>query len=488
MDVYKNLPLAARIAIPALLALVVAFLAWSMMLKPPPAVEVIATQDVGVYEVAEQVLERNGIESERSQDAATFMLAVPAGEATNAAQALAESGIKDRTGLAKKITCPAAPGFTATKAANERANNCESAKAVQGMLLAAGAIAANVQVSQMDNGTLLGPEKSMNVVAQVFLPKHMQDDWNAEQAARAISGAVGTTLQRVSITDDQLQTLFDGSSSGGDDRKSGSSSMALGCADIAAATEVETKRAAVRSCHENNIGGKLEELLGGSDRFVLTVEPTIDSVSRTRTAIKQTRGPIGNRSTQRGSGQKVDDISSQPNSTEEVAMDPAGDVTRLAISVILDKDNVSEDQRLAVMSLLSSQINAKRGDPAPVVKMSSFGAGNGDRPRNEDLELIKENASAAKQAPAAGQVIQTTEMPTWAMAAMAALVIGMLTAVLLLWRRSTAMDAERARLESSFRNEQRLFEDFAQQNPDHLAQDLNALFGAPSAPEPTMRT
>ena len=28
MDVYKNLPLAARIAIPALLALIVAFLAW----------------------------------------------------------------------------------------------------------------------------------------------------------------------------------------------------------------------------------------------------------------------------------------------------------------------------------------------------------------------------------------------------------------------------------------------------------------------------
>ncbi|MCW2922555.1 MAG: hypothetical protein JWL76_2429 [Thermoleophilia bacterium] len=487
MDFYKNLPVVARIAIPAVLGLILAFLVWTMMFKPPPAVEIIATQDVGVYEVAQQVLERSGIEVERSQDAAMFMLSVPASEATNAAQALAESGIKDRTGLAKKISCPAAPGFTATKAANERSANCESAKAVQGMLLAAGAIAANVQVSQEENGTLLGPEKSMNVVAQVFLPKHMQDDWNAEQAARAISRSVGTTLDRVSITDDQLQSMFDGTSSGGDDNTTGGSAMSLGCADIAAATEVETKRAAVRSCYEGNIGDKLEELLGGSDRFVLTVEPTIDSVARQRTTLKQSAGPEVSRSEQSGSGQKVIDKDTPPNTSEETSTDPAGDITRLAISVILDKDSVTEDQRAAVMSLLSSQINVKRGDPAPVVKMSQFAGGAGDKPKNEDLETIKDNAAKEKAAPTTGPIIQTTKMPAWAMAAMAALVIGMLTAVFVLWRRSAAMTAERMRLENSFRSEQRLFEDFAQQNPDHLAQDLNALFGAPSAPEPTMR-
>ena len=315
----------------------------------------------------------------------------------------------------------------------------------------------------------------------------MQDNWDAEQAANAIAGAVGTTIQRVYIGDDQLQSMFNGNKASGDDKAS-IGSMSLGCADISAATEVETKRAAVRSCHENNIGNKLEELLGGSDRFVLTVEPTIDSVSRTTTASKQTPGPVGDRSTQEGSGQKVKDISSQPNVTEQTSMDPAGDVTRLAISVILDKDNVTEDQRAAVMSLLSSQINVKRGDPAPVVKMSSFGAGNGDKVENEDLEAIKKNAESKSDEPAAASVgLTKTEMPAWAMAAMAALVIGMLTAVFLLWRRSAAMTAERARLESSFRNEQRLFEDFAQQNPDHLAQDLNALFGAPSAPEPHQR-
>ncbi len=485
MDFYKNLPLVARIAIPAVVGLILVFLVYTMMLKPPPPVEIIATQDVNTYDVAKQVLTRQAIDFNETQDASTFMLTVPAGDDKAAAEALAKSGIKDRTGLAKKISCPAAPGFTATKAANERSANCENAKAVQGMLLAAGAIAANVQVSQEENGTLLGPEKSMNVVAQVFLPAHMQDDWNAEQAARAISRSVGTTLDRVSITDDELQSLFDGTSSSSDSSKSGGSSLSLGCADIAGATEVETKRAAVRTCYEGNIGDKLEELLGGSDRFVLTVEPTIDSVSRSRTTLKQSAGPEVSRSEQSGSGQKVLDKDTPPNTSEETSMDPAGDITRLAISVILDKDNVTEDQRLAVMSLLSSQINVKRGDPAPVVKMSQFAGGAGDKPTNEDLEVIKKTAAEKKTTEAQGAVIQTTKMPAWAMAAMAALVIGMLTAVFLLWRRSAAMNAERQRLENSFRNEQRLFEDFAQQNPDHLAQDLNALFGAPSAPERT---
>ncbi|MCW2923303.1 MAG: hypothetical protein JWM98_707, partial [Thermoleophilia bacterium] len=41
------------------------------------------------------------------------------------------------------------------------------------------------------------------------------------------------------------------------------------------------------------------------------------------------------------------------------------------------------------------------------------------------------------------------------------------------------------RLEESFQHDQRLLENFAQQNPDQLAQEMNALFGAPSAPERT---
>jgi hypothetical protein len=491
MDFYKNLPLPVRIAIPALVGLIVLFVLYSTMLKAAPPVEVIKTQDVGVHDVAMQVLERNGIEADESQDGNNFMLHVAADDATDAATAIAASGLRDRTGLAKKIDCPAPPGFTATKAANERASNCEAAKSVQGMILAAGAIAANVQVSQEANGTLLGPEKSMNVVVQVFLPEQMKRDWNAEQAARAISRSVGTTLDRVSITNDQLQSMFDGTSTATESATSGATSM-LGCDDIASATEVETKRAAVRTCYESTIGSKLTELLGGSDRYVLTVEPTIDSVSRNTVTVKNTKGPVTDTSAQKGDGQSAIDTTSPPNKTETTSTDPAGDISSLRISVILDKSSVTEDQRVAVMSLLSTQIDAKRGDPAPTVKMSTFAGGAGDAPTNEDLAQIKENAEQNNTTPggaamggATGGRPPAMALPTWAMALMAVLVVGMITAMLVLWRRSSAINAERKRLEESFQREQRLFEDFAQQNPDHLAQDLNALFGAPSAPPRT---
>lgn len=491
MNAYTNLPLAARIAIPAVIVLLIGMIAYMTILKPPAATTVLSTQDIGVFNTARIVLERNDVEFKESRTKDTFTLEVMPEHETTAAQALANSGVKDRTGMVKKIDCPAPPGFTGTKAANTRANNCEAAKAVQMMLLSAGATAANVQVSQEENGTLLGPETSMNVVAQVFLPDYMEDNWNAEQAARAISRSVGTKLERVSITDDKLQSLFDGTSSSAGSTSAGSSTItsSLGCGDIASATEIETKRAAVRNCYEGSIGEKLTSLLGSREYYVLTVEPTIDSVSRTTTTTRRTKGPISDRSSQKGSGQSVEDVSSPPNSVEEMAVNPAGDLSSLRINVTLDKDKVAADQRLAVTSLLATYVSTKRGDPAPTVKMATLSGGSESTPATE-LKAIKTqaqdaakgNGSAANGAP---EFRTTTKAPTWMKALMVALVLGIITAIAILWRRSSAMTAERQRSEAAFSNEQKLFENFAQQNPDDLATDLNALFGAPSAPERT---
>ena len=111
---------------------------------------------------------------------------------------------------AQRIDCPSAPGFTATKAANERVANCEDAQQVQSMLLAAGATAANVTVERRDTGSLLGPESAVFVIAQVDLPSGLHGDWDAESAARAIGRQLGTTMDHVSITDERLQVLYDG--------------------------------------------------------------------------------------------------------------------------------------------------------------------------------------------------------------------------------------------------------------------------------------
>jgi hypothetical protein len=490
MNAFTNLPLPVRIAIPAVLVLLLGLILWMTAFKQPQPVEVIKTKDYDVYATAKLVLENAHMAPTESAANGDFILSVPPGDdAKTAATALAAAGIQDRTGMAKTIKCPSAPGFTATKAATEEYTNCSQAKEVQTMLMAAGATAANVKVSQEDNGTLLGPEKSMNVVAQVFLPSSMDDKWDAEQAARTISRAVGTTLDRVTITDSRLQTMFDGTASsaakGAGTASAAAALSSLGCSDIAGATEVETKKAAVRSCYEQTIGAKLTELLGGSDRYVLSVDPTIGSVASQTTTTRNTQGPATSRSTQSGGGQKTEDVATPANTVERTSIAPAGGITSLRISVILDKDSVTEDQKLAVQRLLSTQVNAKRGDPAPVVTMSQFAGGAGDKPSNDDFEAIKAQAQSADDAVPQPMKFETrTQTPGWMFAVIGLLVVGTAVAIALLLRRSKAMDAERSRMEQAFSHEQKLFENFAQQNPDDLASDLNALFGAPSAPEP----
>lgn len=487
MDAIKNLPAPLRFGIPLVLVLVVGLVAWMTMFKAPPPVEVVSTQDIGVADTAKTVLTSQGITYEAMQDAGTFKIKVDAGDATRAAEFLAASGIKDRTGLAKKIACPAAPGFTATKAANERSANCEDAKAVQSMLLTAGAIAANVSVSQMENGTLLGPEKSKNVVAQVFLPEHMDGKWNAEQAAGHISKAVGTTIDRVSIADDELQTLFDGASSSarGANASEGSGGSSA-CRNMDTATEIETKKDAVRACYEWRIGQQLTKLLDGSDRYVLTVEPTIQSVASQVTETQQTRGPIVDKSAQKSGDSSTTDVSTPANTRETTRIVPAGAISSLRIAVTLDRESVTKDRELAVKRMLSTYVDAKRRDPAPSVTLAQLG-GAGEEPSNEELKQIRKQATSDTSTTTLPPAQVKPEMPKWAMALMAVLVIGMITAVLVLWRRGAAMAAERQRLEAAFQNDQRLLENFAQQRPDQLAAELNALFGAPPAQEPTYR-
>jgi hypothetical protein len=111
------------------------------------------------------------------------------------------------SGPARAISCPSAPDLRSTRAATERFENCEDAATVQELLLASGAIAANVQVSRVDSGQLLGPDRTKRVVAQVFLPAEMGRAWDATAAIRAISRAVGAPLEHVVLTDDRLEPI-----------------------------------------------------------------------------------------------------------------------------------------------------------------------------------------------------------------------------------------------------------------------------------------
>lgn len=108
----------------------------------------------------------------------------------------------------KRITCPDKPGFTGTRATQTRYENCEEALSIQSMLLSEGALAANVTVTGVETGKLTGPPVEKNVYVQVFWPRSRTNEFRARPTAEAIAAKVGTSIERVHIVDDQLNTLF----------------------------------------------------------------------------------------------------------------------------------------------------------------------------------------------------------------------------------------------------------------------------------------
>jgi len=127
---------------------------------------------------------------------------------------------------------------------------------------------------------------------------------------------------------------------------------------------------------------------------VLTVVATVDPTMRTVTSQRNTRGPVSSRSSQSGDGNDVVDEQTEPNTVAESRVDPAGEVSKVSITVALDSAHVNAQQQLAVSRLLSSYTDPRRKDPTPTVTRFAFRNGTGDTPKNSDFEEI---AKASKE-------------------------------------------------------------------------------------------
>jgi len=486
MDTYKNFPAPLRIGIPIAVAFMLLLVLYITVLKAPAPTTILETQNFDTYTTAKDLLTQKGMEFEdEAASSGTYMLTVTSDDATDARTMLKSAGVQDLSGTAKAIKCPAAPGFTATKAANQRADNCTNAKAVQTLLLGLGATAALVNVSQSENDSFVGPEMTKSVQATVFLPEAKRADWPAADIARQVALTVGTSTKRVIIGDSTGHAMFDGLTAGGD--KSGAAgagntaaASGLGCADIAGATEVITKQTAISNCKQGELSTQLQRVLGESKFFVVTVDTEVDSTSSQINSTTNTKGPVISESSQKGGDSAVTDKSSPPNTEAVQKTDPAGDVKWQAITVTLDRDHVSTQQELAVKRILTASRNVDRGDPAPSVTRIEFAKGAGEAPVTNSVDKLQTQVKDEQQQ-IANKPIVTTQMPKSVLAVVAVIVIGLLTAILLLWRRTVGIADERKRMEDAFQQDQRLFENFAQQNPDDIAKDLETLFGQPSA-------
>ncbi len=267
------------------------------------------------------------------------------------------------------------------------------------------------------------------------------------------------------------------------DASPASTAPALGCADIADATEVETKRAAVRSCHESRLEPLLRTVLG-SRPFALTVEPTI----RTSAQVVETSRTSGD-----VDGTAPDESSTDGSSTtttEERTRDvPAGDVTALRIAIVIDRAGTTREHLDAVRRLLLPVARSAPDSPSPSVTLARLAATTPATTTTTAGPAGAAGAAAtrAQPQPAAATTQSTTStrprpsasspIPTAWIAAALTLVAA--TAIALAVRRSRQLERERTQLARALAEDERMFDRFASQHPDEVARDLEALFGPP---------
>jgi len=107
--------------------------------------------------------------------------------------------------LVQPTKCPVAPGFTATKAANERADHCNQALLLQGIVIDSGVASAVVHVSSVENDSFVGPEMVVSVNVRV---QGAPRAWDASAMAKLLASAANTDTTHVNITTLDGKLLF----------------------------------------------------------------------------------------------------------------------------------------------------------------------------------------------------------------------------------------------------------------------------------------
>lgn len=119
--------------------------------------------------------------------------------------------LSDGASTGRSVSACPQPHRAATRARVQAHEDCAAAVRVQHVLETSGVPAANVSVKTTVSGRVRGPDQVRTVVVQLFTDDELLRGWRAPDMARTIAAAAGTDIGHVTIADDRLHTLFDGS-------------------------------------------------------------------------------------------------------------------------------------------------------------------------------------------------------------------------------------------------------------------------------------
>lgn len=488
METIRKLPAPVRFGAPAALLLIIGLVLWMTVLTPSTDPVVFATPSADEHNDIQNKLEDAGIKvsETRNEFNDEWELRVQKDMKVTAESVIESSGLKHRLKKFTQPSCGAEPGMMASAQKGRNFERCKQAASMQESLMASSALRqAKVTIGERDAG--FAEDAQRNVLAEVFLEEDRE--FNASGAAAALAAGVSTDVANVVIMNaDTNDTLYHGEE--GDTR-----GATGGCAKPSQDDIVE-RQAEVSACIEQRITAKLESMFGPDKPFVVAAAPRINSRATSSTSAKTLPGAQTNGATTRDGNRSTADRSWDLSENMSQAESPAGNILTLAITIAIHP-SATFKQANTVLAIAKGETSAFKGSPIPRVmrtEMDESATENSGTPTTETAPgtqggdaTTRDTTSGGTTSDAASEDAQTGQraaagMPValWVLGGL--LVVGLVAAIVILWRRATRMAAERERMTAEFSHEQQLLTDFAQQNPDDIARDLERMFGAPSAP------
>lgn len=482
MDALKNLPTPLKIAIPALLVLLI--VVGVMLSSGGGGMTTIQTStDPDQVAAWQWRLEGDKIPSQVVQkNRGTWELRVDAAKEAEARASIGGTNLTTRLKMKTSNKC-LAPGSFSTRAQQEQYDNCKAAATIHDQVKStSGILEARISVVTEDSGELVGSDKMSRVTVQLFLDPDATTSVDSGTLAESIANMVpGGSIEHVVITDSSGAKLWNGSSASAAGANGASSGS---CATSSESVDITTKQTQVASCIESMVREDIAPIVGSIDHLQVSVGVRLNPSASTRTTRDIARGAVVSKSgTQSGGGGSKNNSSAaefEPGVSETSTQTIAGAISRVSLSVTLDSKYSTPARERAVRQILRNYVDPKR-DPQPSVTSVEFASPGAAAPKADATGSATggANGAPAAKAPQTPPVASTrdTHLPTWLIVVSALLLTTMLGAIALLWRRSTRERTQRQVMEQEIRQGEHLFQSFAQENPNDVAEEIMSLLG-----------
>lgn len=474
MNALKSQPTPVKVAIAGGVAVILFALVLIFALGGDSKVTVLTSTKAREISASMWKLEAAGIDATVAEvNDSTFEVRVLDADAQDAKLALRGDDIGVRLNGKVKGDCPK-PNALAGNRAYETYEQCELLKQVQDVLMnTPGVLQAKAKVNTKENEGITGADTITTVTAQIYKDRG-DTQINASALAMTLGKMVGGSSEDVVLIDaDTGDPLWSGGTTGGSG--TGADECAMPEQDT---IDITVKEKFLRCDIKRDLTEEIEEIVGRGNAKVsayVQLSPEARTVSRQELL----QGALVSQDVQRDGSNLNENKSYQPGTRNTTSSMSAGYVQRMSIAVVLNQETSTPALERAVDRLVGTYITTNRGDTKSVtaVKFPEPVAAAGSE--ETEAEAASASESSIKEELDA-TATRSTHVPGWALALLFVTGVGFVASIAILWRRNARLASERRRFEDEFRHEQRMFQQFAQENPDDVARQLEQLLGAPA--------